>query len=325
MYLNFCHISTLPVFCAGKDLIDKWGLDFLKIGGGWKKLGKGNFEVENSNRISHRRSSVIKKNLFIGLAFILLLSSMAEAQSEKLEAAPTKIIFGLSDGRITPPPPPIILPEYKIQKTKVYHANGQKFIINRVVAPVLPPKRVPPPPTAEELEKSAKELEQIRAEQKPSGGFFTVGVTVYDHQTSHLQLKHDGKEYEIFSNVDWNHAGHFLRFQGRGKEFTMMGFSGNQSTESLKQDIRYGYRSTMPVIPKLPLLEKSGPSYMMTKGDEKNEVVMEFLEAVHDLYADEKQVLESAYYERLKNNVIRRARDEELRKNPPPKPDVIIN
>ena len=52
MYLNFCHISTLPVFCAGKDLIDAMGVDFLKMGDGWKKLGKGSFELSRLKRMN---------------------------------------------------------------------------------------------------------------------------------------------------------------------------------------------------------------------------------------------------------------------------------
>ncbi len=325
MYLNFCHIPTLPVFCAGEDLRDAMGVDFFKMGDGWKKLVKGDFELEKSNRISNRRSSVMKKHLLIGLAFIALLSSMAGAQSEKLEAAPTKIVFGLSDGRISPPSPPRVLPEYEVLKSKVHHTKGQKFIVNRVVAPVWPPKRVPPPPTAEELEEAAKEMENVMANYKPSGGFFTVGVTVYDYQISQLRFQYEGEHYEVSSNINWGKFGHFLRFQGRGKEFTMMVFSGNVSTESLKKEVEYGYRTSMPIIPKLPALEKAGASYMILKGDEKNEAVMEFLEAVHDLYSDKKQVLTSTYQERLKNDIIRRKLDEELRKNPPPKKDVLIN
>lgn len=155
---------------------------------------------------------------------------------------PAKIISGISDGRITPPSPSRVLPEYKIQKTKSYHANGQKFIINRVVAPVLPPKPVKPQPTAEELELAAKQMEKIMADYKPSGGFFSVGVTIYDHKTSQLRFRYDGESYEVFSNVDWNQFGGFMRFEGRGKQFTMMVFSGNTSTESLKHEIQYGYR-----------------------------------------------------------------------------------
>jgi len=261
------------------------------------------------------------------LSSYFLLSGMISAESEiegfKVESA--KIIFGLSDGRISPPSPPVILPKYSIQKTKVYRKNGQKFIISRVVAPVMMPKPVKPPPTAEELEAAVVKMEKIIADYKPSGGFFSVGVTVYDHQISQLRFRHDGGNYEVFSNIDWGEFGGFLRFEGRGKEFTMMVFSGDTSTKSLKQEIRYGYRSSMPKFPPLPILDDAGPIYMVIKGDEKNEVVMEFLEAVHDLYAEEKQVLVAAYTERLKNDVIRRKQEDKLRKNPPPKPDIRIN
>ena len=64
---------------------------------------------------------------------------------------------------------------------------------------------------------------------------------------------------------------------------------------------------------------------MVIQGDETNERAMEFIEAIHDLYAAEKPRLIAAYLEREKNHVIWREKQEELRKNPPPKPDLTIN
>jgi len=52
---------------------------------------------------------------------------------------------------------------------------------------------------------------------------------------------------------------------------------------------------------------------------------MEFLEAIHDLYAAEKARLRTAYQARIKNHKIQALKDAELRKNPLPKPDITIN
>jgi len=52
---------------------------------------------------------------------------------------------------------------------------------------------------------------------------------------------------------------------------------------------------------------------------------MEFIEAIHDLYAAEEGRLIAAHTERLKNRKTQVLIDAELRKNQPPKPDITIN
>ena len=105
----------------------------------------------------------------------------------------------------------------------------------------------------------------------------------------------------------------------------MILFSGNISTEKLKQQQQLGYKVSVPQMPQLPELEIKGPCYTMIRGDENNDAAMEFIEAIHDLYAAEKETLVAAYLEREKNREIRAKELAELRENPPPKSDLIIN
>ena len=105
----------------------------------------------------------------------------------------------------------------------------------------------------------------------------------------------------------------------------MMLFSGNVSIPSLENQNGQGYEVTIPEIPKLPNLAEKGARYMVIKGDETNERAMEFIEAIHDLYEAEKPHLIAAYHELEKNHALWREKQEELRKNPPPKPDLTIN
>lgn len=99
----------------------------------------------------------------------------------------------------------------------------------------------------------------------------------------------------------------------------------NVSTEIIDSTIEQGSEARILAIPPLPDLAIKGPYYTVYKGAADNEEVMEFLEAIHDLYAAEKVKLIAAHTERLKNRKTQALKDIELRKNPPPKPDITIN
>lgn len=159
--------------------------------------------------------------------------------------------------------------------------------------------------------------------------FFTVSATTFDKEMTLLKLWSHGKPNEVLevaSNLNWNHLEGFSGFEGRGQQFTFMLFNHNQSLREMRRMRKQGQEVNIPEIPKeLPRYRQGNARYMVLQGEVGNEQAMEFLETIHDLY-DEKHVeLTVASEKRKKNRKIHRQQQEELRTNPPPKPDVTIN
>lgn len=259
------------------------------------------------------------------LTALMPCAIMAQGEESGSVIPPAKVIGGVSDGRPSPPVVPKVLPKYKIHWSQTHHKNGQKITVNHVETPV---KAVAPsvvPLSDKELARRSREFAKALGENKPSGGFFTVSATIYDHETTLVHWWHEGAKFSAYSNVDWNHLEGFASFEGRGKHYTMLLLSANTSMKSLGKSRQKGYGVTIPELPPLPVLAEKGPRYMVVGGDEKNEEAMEFIEAIHDLYAAEKTRLITAYTEREKNQKIRAKQQEELKRNPPPKKDVVIN
>jgi len=254
-----------------------------------------------------------------------LFFGITAAHSQESPDSTAKVIGGVSDASPSPAEPAKVLPEYKVHWSTVRQKRDHKVIINKVEAPAVAVRQSVKELSQEEIESQNERVLKWISEIKESGGFFTVSATIYDHKATYVEWWNGDEKFAAWSNVDWNHLGGFHEFEGRGKRFSFMLFSGNTSMASLKRDMASDYRDTLPVIPKLPSLTTSGASYMVVKGDEKNDAAMEFIEAIHDLYAAEKVMLKTAYQERLKNWKISAARQKELKDNPPPKKDETIN
>lgn len=255
--------------------------------------------------------------LLLGIYMTCIAGVALKAQDAEIKKA--KLIGEVSDGRPVPPVSKKPMPKYEIEQTQTHHKNGQKFVINRVKKPA----QQVIPSQAPVARRSI--TPQTKRDSKPQGGFFMVSATVYDHRVTLLRWSHGGEEFSAWSNVDWNHLGGVVSFEGRGKEYTMTLLSSNVSLLKLKQQRRKGEKVSIPEIPKLPRLAKRGARYMVIKGDETNDGAMEFIEAVHDLYDAEKVRLVRAYHERERNRIIRERKEAASRNNPPPKKDAIIN
>ena len=264
---------------------------------------------------------VILSSAVLLLNGVSLLSSRAEDEVTILEQA--RVPDKISDGSPSIPKAVVKpLPDYKIHWSQIRYVNGQKFTINNIEPPVQPLKaRL----SVEELEQRDKDYQERLKTLKPSGGTFMVFATIYDNQNTLVTFNHEGERYEVWSNLKWNYLGGFASFEGRGKRYDMMLLPTSASIEGIKAEIEQGYEVTLPTIPQLPDLATKGPHYTVIEGDTDNDDAMEFIEAIHDLYAAEKGRLIAAHTERLKNCRIQALKDEELRKNPPPKPDITIN
>lgn len=160
--------------------------------------------------------------------------------------------------------------------------------------------------------------------------FFTVSATIYDNQTTHLELfshatgKRDS--FEAYSNTNWNFIDGFHRFEAKGKSFIFLGFNQNRSIHKIRDQREQGSNIEIPIIPEdLPSYKENGACYALVKGNPNDEEAIEFLEAVHDFYDDQFDELLKAFNQQKADNAIRQQKLEELKNNPPAKQDVIIN
>ena len=267
----------------------------------------------------------MKPFLFFPLVlFASVLFPASSTAAELIISKQARVPGKISDGSPPAPKKAVVkpLPDYKIKWSQIRQVNGQKFTINKIEPPELPIKVEL---TAEEKELRWKDYQELLKTLKPSGGTFMTFAEIYDNTTTLVTFNHEGERYEVWSNLDWNLLAGFSTFEGRGKRYGFFLLPSNTSIEGIKRDIEKGYKLILPTIPPLPDLATKGPHYTVVKGNTGNDEAMEFIEAIHDLYAAEKGRLIAAHTERLKNRKIQALIDDELRKNPPPKPDITIN
>ena len=205
---------------------------------------------------------------------------------------------------------------HKIYWSQVRHQDGRKITVNRV-APPEPVQIAPTESLPENDEQAQRDMEQFIAEY---GGSFLITATIYDHRLTKVKWQHDGEKFEAVSNIDFNHLNSITSFKTRGKNYSFMLLAVNAPLTDLKRQA--SAETDLASYQKLKGLE---PSYTVTKGDLNDEAAMEFIEAIHDLYAAEQPRLIAAYEARLRNEKIRAEQLAELRENPPPKPDLTIN
>lgn len=252
---------------------------------------------------------------FLGFAF----AQETEQQSQSAGIPmPARVIGEVSDGTPAPPAPPKALPNHEVETTKVRQQGKRRIILNRVVQP---PKQLP-------AENQPAQNAPVQGNANlPQGGIFTIYATVYDEQRSYVKWNHDGRKHEAWSNTNFNLLEGFHSFEGRGKTYNFFIIIGDSTMEDLeKARAGEGDKSRLPEIPDFTELDqREYPAYILMKGDAGDTSSLEFIEAIHDLYEAEYDRLFAACVERKKNREMQNKKAEELRNNPPPKPDIIVN
>lgn len=259
----------------------------------------------------------MKTKFLKSLLIACLFSGVTQAQEAEPAGVPmpARVIGGISDGTPAPPAPPKVLPEYEVRKRQVVRKGGQKITINRVVPPVAASPEEPQPEDPIQPQSTL-----------PHGGTFMVYATTYDDSLTYVRWNHDGRLHGAWSNANFKLLEGFVSFEGRGKQFTFMMLNGASSMEQLRAASADGNRYDLPeIVDFTELKAKNYPAYMLMEGDNKDKAAMDFIEAIHDLYEAEYQRLVAAQAERQKNRAIRAIEEEQLRLNPPPKPDVTVN
>ena len=190
---------------------------------------KGQVKIFNMLYTSMKRLTVYQLSLILSVAVLPVSLQAQEVSITEQARVPGRI----SDGRPAPIKPKVKKPsqDFKINWSQIKYVNGQKFTINEVEPPVIPPKKKP---TAADREKSEREFQELMKTLKPSGGTFMIFAEIYNNKTTLLTFNHEGEKYEVWSNLDWNLLCGFANFEGRGRRYGLFLLPSNSSTEGIK-------------------------------------------------------------------------------------------
>ncbi len=240
--------------------------------------------------------------------------------AEEDPAAP-RIDHGVFDGKWSPPPPPVPLPERPVitETEYVLPSEGRSIIVREVIPPEEPPPPPPPPdPTAEQLAAAAlRRAERLKNYQPPR--FVSLSCTVYDFKATRISWYHKGSRYAAWSNLDWNDFAGLMSFVSGEPETRHSVFLGLGNINTVTPR-RPGRLPSKPpeIIPDLP---QDGPGFVLIQGDATKTEALRDLQAMHDLYRNEGTRLREA---RLKREQAQRDREAWLLANPPQPRDTII-
>ncbi len=261
------------------------------------------------------------KSLPITLALLggLLPLHGQQAVTPKLVA---EIPGALSDGKASPPMPPPVLPDFKVESTVVREVDVVEAppmsglppvtgtiieTVHLVEDPELPD---PPPPPAPPVDSGAAVPLEVSPEHSRC---LFLSATVYDHSRTLLRCSASGnprKEITVWSNLDFNLFSGFSTFSvtgsgGEVRAYDMMGMGiGNEETETTpkfvaKNDLEYS-------APEIPFLSDGDPAYVIVSVNPDKESV-EIMEDLHQLYRNEGPRMREAYLARIKAEQAQRA------------------
>lgn len=182
---------------------------------------------------SDKNSTTVKAKPSIAMLLALLLPLTGIAQEK------VTIDGVLNDGSPPPPPPPKVLPEFKIISTEEIPMEKRKLIVNRVENPGFPDPTPPPPvpvdPAALEAFKNSPEYQAMQERSENTAHLF-LSATVVDHRATLLRWWDKGKEYQAWSNVDFNYLTGFASFSKGDRHFvTFMGV-GDIDSSKLREE-----------------------------------------------------------------------------------------
>lgn len=242
----------------------------------------------------------------------LLISCCWIFNGFSLEAQDVEIFGGVSEGKYPPPIPPKELPDLPVVREISHIDKGRMIRMKQVNDPGYPEPESKPSVQSSFDEKafwlSLSEEQKAEFDAVNNTLVFSLSATVVDHQATRLHWRHDGENYEAWSNVDFNYLTGFTRFKVDGRYYDPYFGIGNTSSE---------YEG----VEKPPVFPTRQPTFILTRGDENDIAALEGVEALHELYRVEGERLKLAYEKRERARI---ERQQYLEANPPKPKDVTI-
>jgi hypothetical protein len=251
----------------------------------------------------------------VSLALLSLVVSLS-AQETRADEGRALLLGEVVDGTPSATEIEPVLPDFKVVGSTVKRLADHDIVLNQVEDPGLAP--LPGSPEQEPLDlndpEAAAWLERETAEA-PEHRLVMLSATVYDHQKTFLRWrvvnpKPDGalplEDFQAWSNLDFNLFSGVSSYEYRGVTYSLIMGIGNQETAQSE-------------TPELPVGE---PAFVITEGNQGEAEQMALIEGLHELYSNEKEILDAAYLGREQAEAERRAH---LEANPPQPEDVVIH
>jgi hypothetical protein len=242
----------------------------------------------------------------------------------------------ISDGRPSPPPPPV-RPDFVIQSTVFKKVDAvepaplagmvpvakeititQHLVDDPRLADPVPPVHVTPNPEAVARMKALAAL-------RPKRVFVQLSATVYDHQRTHLHWYYGGapeRRMEAWSSLDFTVFSGLYKVVRDGVEYELMSIGMGVENTAQRRRIaeRFGKVYQPPVFPELPPV--GTPAFVVTKGDAADTAALAPITALHELYKTDSARLIAEHEARLQ---AQREREAYIRAHPPEPQDVTIH
>ena len=218
---------------------------------------------------------------------------------------------------------------FTVLERKEVSVGNRKVILNRVVPPNLPPD-MRSIPQSEPVQLSEAELEElIKSQEKPHLALF-LSATVYDRKLTKLRWYHDGQEFVVWSNVDFNYFTGIADVETEDAHYSILMGLGNENTKSLRERKRHAYAQGRHFpesedIPELPPFTRGRAEYFfIADRDETSGLDDAFaaIDAVHSFYEENKRELHIAHQRR---EALREAKLRYEAANPEEPKDTVIH
>ena len=218
---------------------------------------------------------------------------------------------------------------FQVLEQRKINLGNRSLFLNRVVPPVLPelpPPPVPgPPPTAEQI----AEWEARQPPQKKQG-FLFLSTTVYDRKVTEIRRFENQREYQMFSNIDFNYLAGLGWFETADTEYMLLMGTGNETAEQVEGFNQYARENGWPErshmqIPAPETFSLTRSEYVVVEDERHLSPPAEelaALDALHVYFDANRQRLEEEY---AKRESARIERERWLKKHPPVPKDTVIN
>ncbi len=272
----------------------------------------------------------MKKYLLYIIPMALCSSSglAAEQQAPDTEPTTARVIGDLQDGTPPDPEPPkpaFIVPPEDILETTVHEQDGRKIIVQEI-QPIALPAATVEPPTVDQASPSFQDHIAQMGENSPRTELLRLGVTIYHAKDSPpctlVSYAQGGDEPAVtfWSTANFSLLSGFTSFIGSdGKTRSlMMLWSAVDIDRTAALMARTGRPYQAPTIPELP----EGNATFVITSENPSPQALASIQAIHDLYNNEHDRLQTAYQGRQQANLEREA---ELKAHPPKPRNIVIN
>lgn len=126
---------------------------------------------------------------------------------------------------------------FRVLKAWELDLGDHSIFYNRVVPPVFP--EAPAPVVLPPHELTPAELEFVRRRERKEFKMMFLSATVYDREVTELRWWEGGKQYRVFSNIDFNYVAGMGEFESDSAVYMLLMGIGNETRKDVAEWNRY--------------------------------------------------------------------------------------